>query len=284
MQTILNPSSLLFFMSVKKQGSKAPSKAGPKVVIRKAKKQFFEDLGREVTVTKPVSFYVADLDKPLSTKYGTIKADDLKKTGVVLSDTKKEFNVFDASFIDKYRRIRRAPQIIPLKDIGVILAFTGVGRDSVVVEGGSGSGALAILLSRYVKKVYSYEVNDEHLEVARENVRSLGIKNIVFAHRSLYAPIKQKAVDLMCLDLPEPWDALGTADKALKPGGFLVSYSPTVPQTQDFVNAVLKHDSFVHLKTVDIIEQEWQVEGRKVRPKSKQIVHSGFLTFCRKIR
>lgn len=261
-----------------------PKKPSPKILIRKGKKQYFEDLGRDVTIVKEMSFYVSNLSKPFSTKYGTIKAADLKKSGIIKSDLKKEFHIFDASFIDTYRRIKRLPQIIPLKDIGMIIATTGIGPKSLVVEGGSGSGALAILLARYVKKVYSYDVNKEHLAVVKENIKDLKITNISLKHQSLYDPVKVKDADLMCCDLPEPWEAISTADKCLKVGGFLVSYSPTVPQTQDFVNAILKTDSFMHLKTVNMMEQEWQVDGRKVRPKSKQIIHSGFLTFVRKIK
>ena len=41
--------------------------------------------------------------------------------------------------------------------------------------------------------------------------------------------------------------------------------------------------NFIHLKTIEIIEREWDVQGRKVRPKSQPIGHSGFLTFVRKI-
>ena len=255
----------------------------PKILIRKGKKEFFEDLGRDVTVVKQMSFYVTDTEKPFSTRYGTIKSADLKKSGIVKSDQDKEFHIFDASFVDEYRRIKRLPQIIPLKDIGMIVATTGVGPKSVVIEGGSGSGALAIFLARHVKKVYSYEINKEHLAVVKENIKDLNIKNITLKEKSLYDPIAEKGADLMCLDLPEPWKAIPTAAKALKAGGFLVSYSPTIPQAQDFVNALSEHESFIHLKTIDLIEQEWQVEGRKVRPKSKQIIHSGFLSFARKL-
>ena len=63
----------------------------------------------------------------------------------------------------------------------------------------------------------------------------------------------------------------------------MVSYSPSIPQVIDFVNAVRKNESFVYLKTVEIIEREWEVEERRVRPKSKGIGHSGFLSFARKV-
>ena len=95
---------------------------------------------------------------------------------------------------------------------------------------------------------------------------------------------EEKDVDLITLDLPSPWNAIKPAEKALKIGGYLVSYSPTVPQVIDFVTVISNNDNFLYIKTCEIIKRNWDVEGRKVRPKSEGIGHSGFLTFCRKIR
>ena len=68
-----------------------------------------------------------------------------------------------------------------------------------------------------------------------------------------------------------------------KPGGFLVSYSPTIPQVSDFVAEIKKHGHFALIKTIEISEREWEISERKIRPKSTAIGHSGFLTFVRKI-
>ena len=71
--------------------------------------------------------------------------------------------------------------------------------------------------------------------------------------------------------------------KALKHGGFIVSYSPTMPQVIDFVNAVSKEKDLIHLKTLELIQREWELFERKVRPKTTQTVHTGFLSFIRRI-
>ncbi len=254
-----------------------------KIIIRKGKKEFFEDLDREVTIVKEKKFYVEDFSKDFDTQYGKIKKADLKKTGTIRSSQKKDFRIFNSSFIDDYMRIKRAPQIIPLKDIGFIIASTGIGPQSIIVEGGSGSGALAIMLARLCKKVYSYEIEPKHLEVVKENIKTLGIKNITIKNKSMYDSITEKNVDLVCMDLPAPWEAIDSASKALKPGGFVISYSPTIIQTSDFVNALIERDEFIHIKTVEMIERPWEVDKRKVRPRSKTIIHSGFITLARKI-
>jgi len=51
----------------------------------------------------------------------------------------------------------------------------------------------------------------------------------------------------------------------------------------DFVNKINIDENFVHVKTSEIIEREWEIDQRRVRPKSQAIGHSGFISFVRKI-
>ena len=73
-----------------------------KVLVRKGKKQFLEDLGREVNVIKQRIYYVSDLKKEFSTEHGSISKNDLKKNGSVLSSLKKDFILFDNQLDDQY--------------------------------------------------------------------------------------------------------------------------------------------------------------------------------------
>ena len=230
-------------------------------------------------------FYAKNLDEDLHTQYGFIKKDDLKKAkdgDLLKSNTNKEFLVFTPSFIDLYRKIKRDAQIIPLKDIGLIIAETGISKESRVLDAGSGSGALACFLASIAKEVVTYEIRHDFIEIVKENVDFLKLKNLKLKNKNIYNEIDDRNFDVVILDLPEPWNALDNCSKALKIAGFLVSYSPSVPQVADFVNVIRKNESFVYLKTVEITEREWEVEERRVRPKSKGIGHSGFLSFARK--
>ena len=83
--------------------------------------------------------------------------------------------------------------------------------------------------------------------------------------------------------MPEPWRAVETAEKALKPGGFLVSYSPTIIQSNQFIDTALKKKNIIHLRTTEIMDRPWIAEKLRVRPLSKEILHSGFITILRKI-
>ncbi|MBI2550565.1 methyltransferase domain-containing protein [Candidatus Woesearchaeota archaeon] len=232
-------------------------------------------------------FYVRSIKEDFHTQFGFIGKEALaraKPGGMLKTNTGKELFVFPPSFIDSYWKIKRAPQIIPRKDVAAIVAETGVGKDSVVVDAGTGSGALALFLGNIAKKVVTYEIREDFAKVAAENVAAMGMKNVTIKNKSIYDGIDEKNVDVVCLDLPEPWKAVGPATEALKIGGFIVSYSPTIPQVSDFISAAAKNKSLLLIKTIEIIEREWEFNDRIVRPLSQQIGHSGFLTFVRKIR
>ena len=236
----------------------------------------------KVLINKHDKFFVKDLNNDFHTKHGFFKKQDFKKKKIV-SNTKKEFSIFDPFFIDFYGRIKRDAQIIPLKDIGLIVAETGVNKNSKVVDAGSGSGALCCFLANIVKEVTTYELRQDFINLVKKNIEFLGLNNIKVKNKNIYEGINEKNVDLVVLDLPEPWKAIGSAKKALKTGAFLVSYSPSIPQTTDFVNQINNDKDFVHVKTAEIIERNWEINGRKVRPKSHPIGHSGFISFARRI-
>lgn len=232
-------------------------------------------------------FYVRDSSQDLHTQYGFVKATDIKKSkpgSILKTNTGKELFVLKPSFVDVYKKIKRSAQIIPLKDIGIILAETGINSKSMVVDAGAGSGGLACFLANIAKEVITYDIRDDFIKIVKKNKELLGLKNLKIKEGNVYDGINEKNVDLITLDLPEPWKAIKSAEKALNVGGFILSYSPTVPQVIDFVNEVNKSDKLIFLKTIEILEREWDVDERKVRPKTQTIGHSGFLSFVRKVK
>ncbi len=231
-------------------------------------------------------FHIRDLNADFHTQYGFVSREDLKNAvngEIVKTNTGKELFVISPSFTDLYSKIKRGPQIVPLKDMGSIISLTGIGHDSRVVDAGSGSGAVACFLGNIVKEIFSYEIREDFFKIASDNVERLGLKNVFVKNQDVYLGIDEKEIDLVVLDLPEPWKAIEPAGSALKAGGFLASYSPTVPQVSDFVSAVSADKRFIYLRTIEIIERDWEVSERKVRPKSVSIGHSGFISFARKV-
>ena len=237
---------------------------------------------------KGKNFYVKDLSKDFHTKYGTVSAVDIQKAcpGDLVKNNRdnESFTVLEPQFIDRYRCIRRGAQIMSIKDLGYIIARTGIGKDSIVIEAGAGSGGCCCMIARVAGKVYSFDVNQENLDLARLNASDLLLDNIDFSLCDVYEAIPVDDVDVIILDVTEPWRAIGNAHKALKTGGFLVSYSPCITQTQEFINSVRDTKKFLIEKNIDILERAWAVDGKKVRPVSGSISHTGFISIVRKLR
>jgi tRNA (adenine57-N1/adenine58-N1)-methyltransferase len=85
----------------------------------------------------------------------------------------------------------------------------------------------------------------------------------------------------MVLDLPEPWEALASAE-ALVSGGILCCYLPTVPQVMRTV-ASLKGAGFALIDTFEGLVRTWNVSGQSVRPDHRMVAHTGFIVTARKL-
>ena len=109
----------------------------PKILIRKEKKEIIK--GKEWVIKKTMSFFIADPSKEYHCNEGVIQAKDLKKKSgsMVQSNLKEDLVLLDADILDCYKRIKRTSQLIPLKDIGYIIAATGINHDSVIFPGKS---------------------------------------------------------------------------------------------------------------------------------------------------
>ena len=180
----------------------------------------------------------------------------------------------------KLKKIKRGPAIMLQKDIGSILGGTCIDKDSVVLDAGSGCGVLTINLARFVKKVYSYDNRKEFLEIAKENVKKFNLKNVVFKNKDVYEEIKERDLDLITLDLKEPWKALDNCRKALKDKGELVVYSPQITQVKELIDSL---NGFEVVEVKEVNERNWVVDERRCRPEHTGLMHTGFLVFLRKI-
>ena len=180
-----------------------------------------------------------------------------------------------------YRKLKRGPQVILPKDIGIIISYSGVDKNSVCVDAGTGSGWLAVSLARVCKEVYSYDMRDDFLAIAEKNRGMLNLDNLTLKNGDVTKKIDEKDVDLVTLDLPGSDKALSNAKKALKPDGCVVGYLPHMEQVKDFVgklNSLKFHD--VH--TVEVIVRDIMVREEGVRPSTKGIWHTAYLVFAKK--
>jgi tRNA (adenine57-N1/adenine58-N1)-methyltransferase len=244
--------------------------SGDLVLLVHVKKTFL------VTVTEREfhsHFGVVDLGDLVGKEYGTM----------VESHSGNVFTVLKPTYSDFIRKMRKMPQVIQPKDAAQILAETGISAGDTVVEGGAGSGALTVFLAAVVSPgmVYSYEVREDFLKVARKNVELFRLTNVVFRMQDIYKGIEEREVDLVTLDVPSPEKVVDTAYSALRMGGYIFSYSPCIEQVSRFCLA--SHQRKMQVKTIECIVRGYEVSERGTRPKSRMLGHTGYMSFARKI-
>lgn len=239
-----------------------------------------------ILVDKEGKYFYQQDGKSISTHFGMVTAEALsaaKDGEEILSNTHEKFTVISPTWLDRYRKMERGPQVMMLKDLGVIAAETGIGPDSIVGDAGTGTGAAAIYFSRVAKQVHSFDVEKDHMLLGKKNAEALGAENIIFYHHDIYGGIPDEQFDLFVWDNPEPWNALPYY-QSIRIGGWIVAYLPSINQTATFVNAVQKLPQLQYRKTIELIERTWAIKEQRVRPSSDSVGHTGFLVFVRRIR
>jgi tRNA (adenine57-N1/adenine58-N1)-methyltransferase len=185
-------------------------------------------------------------------------------------------------------RKRRAQPIYP-KDLGAILIHADLYPGATVVEAGTGTGALTMAALRAVGpggRVSSYELRPDFAAAARAAiVETLGEvpSNLELKEGEVSRDLTEREVDRLLLDLPEPWEAVGAAAGALRPGGLIFAHCPNVSQVQRFCDALRQEGGFGLIETVELLERGWTVRGRSMRPSHRMVAHTGFLTFARRL-
>src|SRR4051794_26692181 len=189
--------------------------------------------------------------------------------------------------VDHIMQMPRSTAIIYPKDIAAILIWADIYPGATVFESGIGSGALTTALLRAVGpqgRVITYEQRPEFIERARTNIEAFlgACPNLVVHERDAYQGIDERDLDRVLLDLPEPWQVIPSAAEALRPGGFLSSYSPSTTQVQTTVQTLRAH-GFGDVETIETLYRPWHIQGQSVRPVQQMVGHTGFLTFARRL-
>jgi tRNA (adenine57-N1/adenine58-N1)-methyltransferase catalytic subunit len=198
----------------------------------------------------------------------------------------RAFLVLSPSIRDRVESVRRRAQIIGSKDIPYIVWECDVKAGDRVVEVGTGSGALTLALAQAVGpngRVVTYDLREEFLALARENVSNAGLDSRVeFKLGDARAGITERDVDALLLDIPDPSEAVASASDALRPSGHFASYSPNVEQVSRTAST-LRAGMFVEIRTVEIIEREIETQDSGTHPSFARLGHTGYLTFARKV-
>lgn len=232
------------------------------------------------------------IDKPFGTK---VRSRDLRGYGFIylLKPTPELWT----------RSLNHRTQVVHELDQSQIIFQLYIKPNDIVVESGTGSGAMSHALIRTIAPyghVHTYEFNQHRAETARAEFQQHGLQHLVTVHhkdvcRGLVEidttnhdnnngdqtvvngigpnvqdgtpgfDLPGQSVNAVFLDLPEPWLAVPHAAYILKPNSRIASYSPCVEQTQKTV-AALENAGFHSMKTMEYRLQEHYVDEYEFIP------------------
>lgn len=222
---------------------------------------------------------------------GTMHADHLiglEEGRTVYNSAQEPFLMVRPTFAQLIPNLPRRAQVIYPKDIGPILVWGDIYPGAAVIEVGVGPGALSMALLRAVGaegRVYSYEARADFAEMAQTNVRQYygDAPNWTLKVADALAGFEERAVDRMTVDIAEPWSLLPAAAAALRPGGLIVGYVPTVLQVKQFVDSLRDHGGFAAVQFFETLVRFWYVKSRSIRPEHRMIGHTGFVVVARRV-
>lgn len=181
-------------------------------------------------------------------------------------------------------KMPRGAQVIYPKDIGPILMMADIQPGVRVLESGVGSGALSMGMLRAGADIVGYEIRDDFAARAVKNVTTFLGEDALARYRveirDVYEGIDETGLDRIVLDLPEPWQVVKHAERALHPGGILLAYTPQITQAAQLREA-LADSAFGMAETIEVLQRGWHIEGASVRPDHRMVAHTGFLTSAR---
>ncbi|SHF48011.1 tRNA (adenine57-N1/adenine58-N1)-methyltransferase [Jatrophihabitans endophyticus] len=251
--------------------------------------QLSDPKGRLHTVT-------LEAGKQFHTHRGAIEHDALigaPEGSVVGSTAGTQYLALRPLLSDFVLSMPRGAAVIYPKDAAQIVAMGDIAPGAAVLEAGAGSGALTCSLLRSVGPtgtVLSYEVRDDHADVAVRNVETFfgeqpanwtlrrgPVEGDVTGHPA------DEQVDRVILDMLSPWEVLPAVVPALRPGGVLVGYVATTTQLSRLVEALRAFGGFTEPYAWESLVRGWHVVDLAVRPDHRMIGHTAFLVTARRL-
>jgi tRNA (adenine57-N1/adenine58-N1)-methyltransferase len=218
---------------------------------------------------------IVDLAAIIGMEYGSRVTSSLGEEFVLLHPTTFDF------IMNSYR----PTQIMYPKDIGLVCVKLGLTSGKTVLEAGTGSGAMTVAAAMAVQPnghVFTYEVKKDFAQTAKRNLKRAGVLDYVTVKlRDARDGFDETEADAAIIDLGDPWELVKPAHSALKGGSPLVSFSPTMNQTERMVET-LRSASFVNIQTYETLLRPIRAQAGKSRPVTTMIAHTGYLTFANK--
>ena len=178
---------------------------------------------------------------------------------------------------DFFQHAKRSGAPMLPKDIGTVIAYTGMNRQDQVLDAGTGSGIASIYFGGIAAHVTTYERREDFAQLAQKNIADAGLENVeVRAGDMLEA---EGEFDIVHLDMQISEEHVRHAYELLRPGGYLATYTPFLEQTFGVLDVA--QELFSEVTCHEMIGREIVRSERGTRP-STRVCHTGYITIARK--
>ena len=231
---------------------------------------------------------VIDYTKEFVTNEGKIFLKNINSIpSKILSSTGVEFKIYKPSYKEFVLLMKRGPQIIYPKDSAQILIEANIHSSSNVLEIGTGSGALTLLLYTLISKsgsLTTLDISKTNQRRAQKTIKRYFSKNEINNENILkfinvelenfnFKELNYK-IDTIITDVPEPW--IFFKNNKIENSITWVSYLPSISQIAK-IKETLIENYFENIEIKEVIVRDWVVDNKIMRPSNRLVSHTGFI-------
>ncbi len=234
------------------------------------------------------SFLVERFEGVLHTHHGKINLEELKNKKFgdeVETHLGVRYRILPFKPSDFFKHFKRSATPIMPKDIGAIIAYTGLSPDSLIFDAGTGSGLLAAYLAYFNKygEVVTVEKRKEFAKVARRNFKLAKLRNVhqIVGDALFVAEGFKREFDLVVLDMKDDVAFVPKAKEILKNSGYIAVYNPYIEAARRVYEAMAKA-GFKELEAFELLRVDLDIKRIGTRT-STRVWHTGYITIGRKV-